>query len=97
MRRQRMGLFNRRPSTPTSSADVDGLPELARSRGWQPIDGAPFKPSLVDQVWHVTWTLYNQREPLATGGYGGPPRRPAFHSSYAGEIEGRRIVVTNHS
>lgn len=91
-----MRFFKRRVP---SSADVAGLPELAASRGWQAIEGQPFEQSLVDQVWHLTWSLYDQREPLPMGGAGtvGVVRRPLFRDAYAGELQGRRIVVTNHA
>lgn len=93
-----MRLFKRRLPTPAPGTGVDGLPELAQSLGWQPVDGAPFESSLVDNVWHLTWTLYNRREPLPTGAAGTVVlRTPSFRNAYRGEVEGRRIVITNHA
>ena len=91
-----MRLFRRHE--PSSSTQVAGLPELAASRGWQPVEGEPFEPRLVDQVWHLTWSLYGQREPLPEGGASSSVvRRPLFRDAYRGELEGRSIVVTNHA
>ena len=93
-----MGWFKRRRPVATSSTTIAGLPELAASRGWQPIEGKPFEHILVDRVWHLTWSLHDVREPPPMGGASTvAPRPPVFRDSYGGEYEGRRIVVTNHA
>ena len=93
-----MGLFKRRLPTSTSSAEIAGLPELAAARGWQPVEGAPFDSGLADRIWHVTWSLYDRRERISSGTANDPaPSRPHFHDAYRGEVDGRHIVVTNHS
>jgi hypothetical protein len=93
-----MGLFKRRLPNSTTSAEVVGLSELAASRGWQRVDGAPFESGLAEQIWHVTWSLYGRRERSSSGTAADPaPSRPNFHDAYRGEVDGRRIVVVNHS
>jgi hypothetical protein len=93
-----MGLFKRRLPSSTSTTEIAGLPELAAARGWQHVDGAPFDHGLADQIWHLTWSLYDRREPLSSSTANDPaPSRPNFHDAYRGEVDGRRIVIANHS
>ena len=92
-----MSLFKRQPKTPAPRGGVAGLPELARARGWTAVDGVPFGPGLVDQIWHATWTVYDRRERLSPGAGNDPMASvPNFHDAYRGEVDGRRIVVANH-
>src|SRR5438093_12044174 len=84
-----MALFKRRLPTSTSSTEVIGLPETAAARGWQRVDGAPFDQGLADQIWHVTWSLYDRREPLSSNTANDvAPSRPNFHDAYRGEADG---------
>jgi hypothetical protein len=95
-----MGLFRRRVPTPTSTTptgETRGLRELAESRGWQPIEGDPFDGGVTDNLWRLNFALYGQREPIGNGAADTIVRRSTYHETYAGTIEGRRLVVTNHS
>jgi hypothetical protein len=92
-----MALFKRRLPTSRSSTDQAALAELAQSRGWQPIDGVPFDGGVTRNLWRLNFALYGQREPIGDGGADiVAPRDSSYHESYAGTVDGRRIVVTNH-
>ena len=93
-----MGLFKRRLPTSTAKGEIAGLAELAASRGWQSVDGDPFDSGVTNNLWRLNFALYGQREPISPG-TSSPVgvRRSTYHESYAGTIEGRRLVVTNHS
>jgi hypothetical protein len=94
-----MGLFKRRlpTSTSTPSTEHADLAELAQSRGWQPVEGAPFDGGVTKNLWRLNFALYGQREPRGVGSADiGTPRNSSYHETYAGTVDGRRIVVTNH-
>ena len=95
-----MGLFKRRlpTSTSTSSNETPGLRELAASRSWHPVDGDPFDGGVTSNIWRLNFALYGQREPIGIGAADtAAPRRSTYHETYEGTVEGRRLVVTNHS
>jgi len=96
-----MGLFKRRLPTPTSlsksSSETPGLRELAASRSWQPVEGDPFDSGVTSNLWRLNFALYGQREPIGDGGTDTVSRRSTYHETYAGTVEDRRLVVTNHS
>jgi hypothetical protein len=93
-----MGLFKRRLPTSTASAETPGLTELAASRGWKPVDGDPFDSGVTRNLWRLNFALYGQREPLSPGISSPVGDRPStYHETYAGVVDGRRLVITNHS
>lgn len=95
-----MRLFKRRLPTPTStsSGETPGLRELAVSRGWQPVEGDPFDSGVTSNIWRLNFALYGRREPISPGTSSPVElRRSTYHETYAGTVEGRRLVVTNHS
>ena len=96
-----MALFKRRLPTSTSSTDRADVPadvaELARSRNLQPIEGSPFDGGVTRNLWRLNFALYGHREPIGVGSAEiAAPRHSSYHESYAGTIDGRRVVVTNH-
>jgi hypothetical protein len=92
-----MGLFKRRLPTSTASGETPGLRELAASRGWQPVEGDPFDSGVTGNLWRLNFALYGERLPLSTGGTDTVPRVSTYHETYEGTLEGRRLIVTNHS
>ncbi len=92
-----MGLFKRRLPTATSNTRTPELAELAESRGWQPLTDDPFDSGVTRNLWRLNFALYGEREPIGFGGHDNVPRVSTYHDSYAGTIDGRRVIVTNHS
>jgi hypothetical protein len=91
-------LFKRRLPTSTAPGEIPGLAELAASRGWQPVNGNPFDSGVTRNLWRLNFALYGQREPISPGTSAPVADRiSSYHESYAGTVEGRRLVVTNHS
>jgi hypothetical protein len=53
---------------------------------------------VTSNIWRLNFALYRQRESLGMGAADtAAPRRNTYHETYAGTVEGRRLVVTNHS
>ena len=93
-----MALFKRRLPTSTAKGEIPGLADLAASRGWKPVDGEPFDSGVTSNLWRLNFALYGQREPLSPGISSPVGDRPStYHETYEGSLEGRRLVVTNHS
>ena len=91
-----MRLFKRRPPTSTKSAEVSRLAELAASHSWQPLGDQPFDSGLTDFIFRLNFSLYDERQPLSTEATIST-RVSTFRDVYGRELEGRRIVVANHS
>lgn len=93
-----MGLFKRRLPTSTSSGETPGLADLAASRGWKSVDGDPFDRGVTRNIWRLNFALYGEREPLSPGISSPVGDRPStYHETYEGVVDGRRLVVTDHS
>src|SRR5262249_9954344 len=95
-----VSLFKRRAPAPSSSTEEPepwDLADLARSRGWAPIEGAPFDGGVTSNLWRLNFALYGLPGPHGVGVAHSPGPRPSSdHQSYRGTVEDRRIVVTNH-
>jgi hypothetical protein len=93
-----MALFKRRLPTSTARGEIPGLAELAASRGWKSVEGEPFDGGVTRNLWRLNFALYGQREPLSPSVSSPVADRPStYHETYEGSLEGRRLVVTNHS
>lgn len=93
-----MGLFKRRLPTSTAKGETPGLVELAAARGWTSVDGHPFDGGVTRNLWRLNFALYGQRVPGSPGVSSPVADRPStYHETYEGTVEGRRLVVTNHS
>jgi hypothetical protein len=93
-----MALFKRRLPTSTAEGEIPGLAQLAASRGWKLVDGEPFDSGVTSNLWRLNFALYGQREPISSGTASPVGDRPSsYHETYEGMVEGRRLIVTNHS
>lgn len=93
-----MGLFKRRLPTSTAKGEIPGLAGLAESRGWKSVEGEPFDGGVTRNLWRLNFALYGEREPVNRG-TSSPVgiRRSTYRETYEGVVEGRRLIVTNHS
>ena len=53
---------------------------------------------MTSNLWRLNFALYGQREPISSGTASPVGDRPSsYHETYEGMVEGRRLIVTNHS
>jgi hypothetical protein len=94
-----MGLFKRRPSSSTSASStsttqVPGLADLAASRGWQSVAGAPLGSRFTDAIHRAAWMLYD-RQYTAVYDPTSVEHRTLFEDAYRGQLDDRGVAVAN--
>ena len=91
-----MRLFKRRLPTSAPTVEVAGLEQLAATRGWRAVDRPSLGTTLDDRIFVANFSLYDRRKPLSSAD-SAEIRIGHYRNSYEGEVDSRRLVVTNHS
>ena len=89
-----MRFSRRRATEPYWDSEVPGLARFAASRGWEPITGDPFTPSLSSIIHRLSWVLHDRRYP-GTLLRASVQDETVFRDVYRGFIDDRRVVTTN--
>ena len=91
-----MKLFRKRLVPSSSDPEIPGLTELAAARGWRPIDeDQPMESQIADQVHRMSWILYDRAYSTALYDTTSVEHRTFYANSFAGDLDGRRLVVAN--
>jgi hypothetical protein len=91
-----MRLFKRRLPDSAPSTEVAGLEQLAATRHWRSVDPPPLGSTLADRIFVANFVLYDRRKRLSSNDPA-EVRVGHFRNSYEGEVDGRHLVVANHS